>query len=124
MIARIEAGDIDDDPLVRAAADRLLFVAGLDPKRERASLDGGQFGRGVGAHSDRRGREVADVEVNAEALMPGGQQMLDRRERRRFDQIDHDRGGEHRHQPAADAGRGVFDADQQVRRSRQPDLER
>src|SRR5262249_53993770 len=66
--ALIEAGDIDHDALVRAVADGLFFVAGLDPKRKRAAVDGGQLGGGSNSHTDRRGSEMPDVEMNAEAL--------------------------------------------------------
>src|SRR5262249_58730499 len=72
----VEAGDIDHDPLVRAVADRLLLVVGLDPEQQSAAVDAGQLGGGAHAHSDRRGREVPHVETDAEALMPSRQQVL------------------------------------------------
>src|SRR4029453_12896637 len=56
--ALVKARDVDHDPLVRAATDRLLLVARIDPERERASLDGNQLGRRMDAHSDRRRREM------------------------------------------------------------------
>jgi hypothetical protein len=37
--ALVEARDIDDDALVRAAPDRLLLVVGLDLEYERAAID-------------------------------------------------------------------------------------
>jgi hypothetical protein len=55
--------------------------------------------------------------MDTEALMPRGQEMLDRRKRRRLDDVDHDRRGQHRHQSAADAGRGVLDGDLEFCRS-------
>src|ERR1700730_7331833 len=44
---RIEARHVDDDPLVRAVADRLCVVARRDPERERAAVDRNQLGGGV-----------------------------------------------------------------------------
>ena len=67
--ALVEARDIDDDALVRAAPDRLLLVVGLDLEYERAAVDPDQFGRRADAHSDRRGGEMADIEMDAETLM-------------------------------------------------------
>src|SRR5436190_24298932 len=83
--AGIEARDIDADPLVGAVADQFLVVTCLDLKRERAAFDRDQFGGGADAHSNRRGREVTNVEVDAEALVTRRQQMLDGGERRRLD---------------------------------------
>src|SRR5215470_19274711 len=88
---RIKSRHIDDDPLVRAVADRLLVVARLDPERERAAIDADQLCGRAHPHADRRGCEVAHVEMDAEALMPRGQEVLDRRKRRRLDDVDHDR---------------------------------
>jgi hypothetical protein len=101
---------------VGAVADRLLVVARLDPEGQRAPVNAHQFRGGADPHADRRGGEVADIEMNAEALMFGRQQRLDRRERRRLDDVDHDRRTQHRDQPAADAGRRMLDADQQFGR--------
>src|SRR4051795_5817601 len=109
--ALVEARDIDDDALVRAAPDRLLLVVGLDLEYERAAIDSDQFGRRVDAHSDRRCGEMADIEMDAETLMSIREQVLDCRERRCLNQIDHDGSGEHGHSPAADAGGCMFGAD-------------
>jgi hypothetical protein len=119
----VEARDVDDDALVRAAPDRLLLVVSLDLKYECAAVDPDQFGRRANAHSDRRGGEMPDIEMDAEALMTIREEVLDRRERRCLDQIDHDRSGEHGHASAADPGGGVFGADQQICRSLHPDLQ-
>ena len=64
----------------------------------------------VTLQADRRRREMADVEMDAEALMPGGQQVLDRRQRGRLDHVDHHRRRQHRDAPRADARRGVLGA--------------
>src|SRR3954453_15464834 len=80
--ALVEARDIDDDALVRSAPDRLLLVAGLDLECERAAIDPDQLGRRVDAHSDRRGGEMADIEMDAETLMTIREQVLHGRERR------------------------------------------
>ena len=84
---------------------------GLDLEYERAAIDPDQFGRRVDAHFDRRGGEMADIEMDAETLMSIREQVLDCRKRRCLDQIDHDGSGEYRHSPAADAGGCVFRAD-------------
>jgi hypothetical protein len=62
-------------------------------------------------HADRRRRDVLDVQARAEALEARGQQVLDRSERRRFEQVDHHRRREHVHPAAADARGGVLFAD-------------
>ena len=46
--------------------------------------------------------------------MTGGKKVLDRRQRRRLDDVDHDWSGEHGDSSAADAGGRVFHADQQL----------
>src|SRR6476619_1162445 len=121
--ALVEARDIDDDALVRAVPNRLLLVVGLDLEYERAAIDPDQFGRRVDAHSDRRGGEMADIEMDAETLMTVWEQLLDGRERRCLTQIDHDGSGEHGHSLAADAGGCMFGADQQICRSLHSDLQ-
>src|SRR4051812_21709432 len=121
--ALVEARDINDDALVRAAPDRLLLVVGLDLEYERAAVDPDQFGRRANAHSDRRGGEMADIEMDAETLMTIREEVLDGRERRCLDQIDHDGSGEHGHSPAADPGGCMLGADQQICRSLHPDLQ-
>src|SRR5215472_3733086 len=88
--ALVEARDVDHNALVRATADRLLLVARLDPERQRAPFDRGELGGRFGLHADRGRGKMADVEMDAEALVAGGQQMLDRGERGRLDQVDHD----------------------------------
>ena len=52
--------------------------------------------RRVTPQAHRRRREVAHVEVDAEALVTRRQQVLHGRERRRLDQVDHHRRGQHR----------------------------
>ena len=63
---------------------------------------------------------MADIEMDAETLMTVREEVLDCRQCRGLDQIDHDRSGKHRHSSAADAGGGVFHADQQICRSHHP----
>ncbi len=50
-------------------------------------------------------------------LVAGRQQVLDRGERRRLHEVDHDRRGEHMHAAAADPRRRVLLAHQDFRRS-------
>ena len=46
--------------------------------------------------------------------MTGGKKVLDRRQRRRLDDVDHDRSGEHGNSSASDAGGRVLHADQEL----------
>ena len=96
------------------------LVAGGNAELENPALDRDQLGLRFDAHSHRRGGEVADVELHAERLMSLGQEMLDRRERGRLEQVDDDRGREHRHFAAADVRGGVLGGDQQAGRAPQP----
>ena len=114
MHALIEAGHIDHDALVRAVADGLFFITGLDPKRKRAAVDGGQLGGGANSHTHRRGSEMPDVEMNTEALVPFGQELLHRGERRRLDDIDHHRSGQYGYASAADPRGRMLDPNEQV----------
>jgi len=50
------------------------------------------------------------VELDAEALMAERQQMLDCRERRRLDDVDHDRRCQHRDPAGTDEWCGMFGA--------------
>src|ERR1700704_6252540 len=121
----VEALDIDHHAFVGSPADRLLLVARLDLQAQPPALDADQPRGGDDAHADRRGRVVADVELDAEALMARRQQGLDGVERRGLHQVDHHRGGEHPHPPAPDAWRrmgvvddelgGAFAPDRQMR---------
>jgi len=45
---------------------------------------------------------MADVKVDAEALVAERKKVLDRVERRRLDQVDHHRRRQHRNAPGAD----------------------
>src|SRR5271166_4025274 len=117
--AQIEASDIDDDALVQSAADRLLLVVRFDTEQESAAVDADQLAGRGDAHADGSGGEMAYVEMDTEALMPARQKMLDGSQRRCLDDVDHHRRGQHAHAPAADAGRGVLKADQQIRRALQ-----
>ena len=116
----IEARDVDDDAFVRAIADRLLLVVSLDLEYERAAIDSDQLRRRADAHSDRRGGEMADIEMDAETLMTVREEVLDCRQCRGLDHIDHDRSGKYGHSSAADARGGVFHANQQICRSHHP----
>ena len=70
-----------------AAADRLELVAGLDPERDGAALDVENLGGGGDAQADRGRRGMADIELYAEALMAGGKQVFNRRERCSLEQL-------------------------------------
>ncbi len=63
------------------------------------------------AQADRRRRDMADVEMDAEALMAGRQQVLDRRERCGLDQVDHHRRRQHGDAARADKRRGLVGRD-------------
>src|SRR3984957_18885023 len=75
--AFVEALDADDDALVRAAADCLDLVVGFDAEFYGATFDASDLGGAGDAQADRRRRHVADVEMNAEALVAGWQEVLD-----------------------------------------------
>src|SRR5687768_13166581 len=59
---------------------------------------------------------MVHVQARAQALVARRQQVLDRGERRRLDEVDHHRRGQHAHHAAADARRGVLLADHELRR--------
>ena len=65
--------DADGRPMI-AQEDLEVYVAA---RNLTAAIDRGQFGGRTHAHADRRGREMADVEMDAEALVPGRQEMLE-----------------------------------------------
>ena len=68
-------------------------------------------------HADRRRGDVANVQMHAQALVACRKQVLDGGKRRRLDQIDHHRGGEHVNPAAPHLGCGVLLADQQFGRA-------
>ena len=70
--AFVEARHADNDALMGAAADRLEFVAGFDAERHGAAFEPHHFGGRGDPHADRGRRGMADVEMDAEALMAGG----------------------------------------------------
>src|ERR1700724_3423489 len=94
--AFVEALDADDDALVRAAANCLHFVAGLDAEFYGAAFEADDLGCGGDAQADRCRRHMADVEMDAEALVARRQEGLDGGERSRLDDIDHHRRRQHR----------------------------
>ena len=100
-----------------AAADRLDRVARFDAEGDGAAFDAQNLGRRRHRQADRRRRDVADVEVDAEALMAGRKQVLDRVERRRFDHVDHHRRRQHRDAPGADKGGRMLGPDHDLRGS-------
>src|SRR5262245_4080740 len=109
--ALVEAGDADDHALMGAAADRLALVARLDPEADGASLNVCHFRCGHHAQADRGRGEMLDVEMDAEALMAGRQQMLDCVERGGLDHIDHDGCRQHGNAAGADERRGLVGRD-------------
>jgi len=113
LYALVELRDVDHHALVRAVADEFLLVARFDAKAHRPTLHPHHLGARGDAHADRRGRDVAHVQHGAQALVARRQQALDRVERRRFEQVDHHRRGEHVHTATAHARRGVFLDDEQ-----------
>src|SRR3954468_24580909 len=104
----VELLDVDHHPLVRAVADQLALVVGLDPEGKGAAIDLFKCGGGRDAHADRRGGDVPDVEDGAEALIAGREEALNRSECRRLHEIDHHRRGEHADRAAAHARRRVL----------------
>src|SRR5580692_8844680 len=115
--AFVEALDADDDALVRAAAYGLDFVVGFDAEFYGAAFDTDDLGGGGDAQADRRRRHMADVEVDAEALMACRQEVLDSGERSRLDDIDHHRRRQHCDAAGADERGGMFGADHDLGRT-------
>src|SRR3954471_4342579 len=99
--ALVEALDADHDALMRAAADRLALVVRFHAKADGAAFDFRDLCRRDDTQADRRRRDVADIEMDAEALMAGGQEMLDRLGRGSLDQVDHHRRPQHRYPTGA-----------------------
>ena len=96
---------------MRAAADELELVASFDAERDGAPLDMDHFGGRSNVQADRRRRDMADVELDPEALMAGRQKMLDRRQGRGLNHIDHHRRRQDRDSSRADEGRRMLGAD-------------
>src|SRR3984957_17874687 len=109
--AFVEALDADDDALVRAAADCLHFVVGLDAEFYGAAFEADDLGGGGDAQADRCRRHMADVEMDAEALMARRQEVFDGGERSGLDDVDHHRRRQHRDAARADERGGMFGAD-------------
>ena len=91
-----------------SVADYLTLIAGFDAEGDGAALDGLDLRGRRDSEAHRRGREMAHVEMDAEALMSLRQQMLDRRQRRRLDHVDHHRRRQHRDAAGAHPGRRVL----------------
>jgi hypothetical protein len=105
---------LDDHPLVRAFADRLLLIACRYAELERSSVNGDQLGAAANAHADGCRGEMRNVDVGADRLIARGQKALDGIERRAFEKSNHYRGREDVHAPAADAQRGLRIADDKL----------
>jgi len=99
---------------VRPFPDELALILRAHLEVDRPPLDPHHLGGGLHAHPHGSGRDVRDVEVRAQALVLLGQRLLDRRERRRLDEVDHHRRCEHADAPAADARCGVLLAHHQL----------
>ena len=95
----------------------LDLVVGFDAEFYGAAFDADDLGGGSHAQADRRRRDVADVEMDAEALMAGRQEVLDGGERSRLDDVDHHRCRQHRDAARADERRGMFGADHDLGRA-------
>src|ERR1700681_3460200 len=100
--AFVEALDADDDALMRAAAYGLDLVVGFDAEFYGAAFDADDLGGGGDTQADRRRRHMADVEMDAEALMSGWQEVLDSGQRSCLDDVDHHRRRQHRDAAGAD----------------------
>jgi hypothetical protein len=101
----------------------LLFVARLDAELDRATFDRDHLSARGHAHADRCRSDVPYVEQRPERLISFRQQMLNRRERGRFDQVDHHRRREHVHPAASDARSRVLLADDKRSLPLEPRLE-
>ncbi len=94
-----------------ATANDFKVIARFHAKTYVSGIDCQNFGGGRHAQADWRRSDMADVEVGAEALMFTGQEMLDRIERRRLNDIDHHRCGQYRNAAGPDKRRGMFGTD-------------
>jgi len=115
--AFVESLNADDDALVRAAADSLEIIMRFHRERHGPALDAHDLRRRGDPEADRRCRHVTDIEVNAEALMPRGKEMLDGRQCRRLDHVDHDRRRQHGDSSRTDKGGGVLGPDDEFGRA-------
>src|SRR5215831_13125933 len=106
--ALVKARHIDDHALVRALADPLTLVAGLDAEADGAPLDFHNLRRRNDGEPHRCRRKMAHVEPDPEALMPGGQEGFCRCQCGGLDQADHHRGGQHGDPIRSDARRRVL----------------
>src|SRR5437868_8753367 len=87
--ALVESLHVDHDPLVQAVADEFTLVARLDAKGERAAVDLHELGAGGHAHPDRRGRNMAHVEMDPQRLVPRRKKLFAAGQRRSLEQVDH-----------------------------------
>ena len=110
----VEPRHVDDHALVSPITDGLAGVAGFDTERQCSALDGDELGGRTDSHANRGRGEMADIEMNTETLETSGQQVLDRGQRRRLDDIDHDRSCEHGYAAAAHARRCMFLSDDEI----------
>src|SRR5262249_45158701 len=104
----VEARSADDDAPMGAAADWLEFVARGNAEGDGATLNLRHLRGCRDPQSDRCRRGMAHIELNAQALMSARKQLLDRGERRRFDEIDHHWRRQDRDPARADKGRGML----------------
>ena len=93
---------------MHALADQIAFIDSTYLEFHMPTINFNHFGRRRHAHTHRRGREMGDIEMGAQALMSVRQQMLDGGKRSGFEQIDHNRCREYVHTTGADKWRGVF----------------
>ena len=93
---------------MHALADQIALIDSAYFKFHMPTIDFNHFGCGRHAHTHRRGREMGDIEMCTQALMPDRQQMLNGGKRSGFEQIDHHRCREYVHTTGADKWRGVF----------------
>src|SRR4051794_31527966 len=83
----VETGDADDHALVGAAPDRFALVTHVDTERDGAPFDLQHLRGRSHSQSDRGCGDMADVEMDAEALMAGREEMLNRRQGGRLNHI-------------------------------------
>src|SRR5271157_1764838 len=98
-----------------AAADRLDLVACFHTKSDGAAFHAQNRCGCSYPQADRRRRDMAHVEVNAETLMAGGKKVFDRVECGRLDDVYHHRRSQYRDASRTDKGRSVLWPDQKLR---------
>ena len=117
--SHIEPRHVDYDAFVRSLADSLGLVIGPYAKRQSASFHPRKLGAGPDVQTDRRRRDMRDVQARAHSLKAGRQMAFHGVERRLLHEAHHHRCREDLDLAAADVRRSVPCPDDDVREAAQ-----